>query len=102
MPGASATSSGTAPSTAVSVAWPDAEHDRVGALDLDAAVDVVHARREEQVLAAGELVVDRPAPSRDGFAMKKSVIGMRAARRLAFVPRDAAACRSCAEGTRTS
>ena len=35
-----------------------AEHDRVGTLDLDAPPDVVHTGRQDEVLAAGELVVD--------------------------------------------
>ena len=54
---------------------PQAEHDRVGALDVDAAVDVVDAGREQQVLAAREPAVDRCAESA-GVATKKSSSGI--------------------------
>ncbi len=37
----------------------ESEHDRVGALHLDRAIDVVDTGREEKVLPAGERIVDR-------------------------------------------
>ena len=99
MPAASVTSSGTAPSTAVSVAWPMPSTTVLARLTWMLLGDVVHAGREDQVLAPGERVVDVPTES-PGVAMKKSVIGML---RPAVSPSAQVIPRvpCCAAGTRT-
>ena len=52
-----------------------AQHDRVRPLDLDRLVDVVHAGREEQVHAAGELVVDGLCLSRRAWRRRTPTAG---------------------------
>ena len=74
-PGTSATLNGTAPLHGGQRREAQAEHDGVGPLDLDRLVDVVDAGGEQQVLAAGELVVDRLSPSRTAWRGRSRTAG---------------------------
>src|SRR6202044_641134 len=66
----------------------EAEHDGVGVVDVDRAVDLVHAGGEQQVLSARKRGVDL----RDRTARRRDVeiaYGQRGPRRITVRPRDA-------------
>ena len=78
----------------------DAEHHRVGAPDLDAAGDVVHAGGEQQVLAPRELAVDRLHRVATAWRRRSRGAGS-CARASGRRPRRCRWCSVRAAGTRT-